>query len=212
MLVRILKHRGCKQRGFLTIPWVNHNSKMTNGALIQFMNYAVVMATFIKMHQSMEHFVYEIMIYHVWLFSDNQPVLWLLAAVHTASKRFCIKVFTAWFVGVCITKVLGKGTGAYWKETALTFRLLCQKVLIKYQQSTNNRATFGHTTSQTVCVVLDFAEMRERERETRSLYGSRAEPEWTATWQLTVCDTSWPLDLAHIHYNSVWSLGLCSST
>lgn len=95
MLVGLLKHCGCKERGFfLTVPWVNHKSKMTNGALIQFMNYAVVMVTFIKMDQTTEHFVYEIMIYHVRLVTDNQTVLFLLATVHTVSSAFCLKVFT----------------------------------------------------------------------------------------------------------------------
>lgn len=36
---------------------------MTNGTLIQFMNYAVVMVTLIKMRQCADHFVYELMIY-----------------------------------------------------------------------------------------------------------------------------------------------------
>lgn len=126
--VRILKHCGCKQRGFLTIPSVNHNSEMTNGALIQFMNYAVVMATFIKMHQSTEHFVYEMMIYHVWLFTDNQAVSFCWLQFTNMSEIFCSKVFSDWFVGVWINKVLGKGTGPYWEETALVFLLLCQKV------------------------------------------------------------------------------------
>lgn len=161
ILVWILKHHGCKQKGFLTIPCVNHKSKMTNGALIQFMNYAVVMATFIKMHQSTEHFVYEIMIYHVWLFTANQAGL-LLAVVHTMSKIFCLKVFTDWFIDVCLNKVLGHRT--LLKRNCIRVSAPLPEGRLKYQQSNNNHAKFGHTISQAVCVVLAFAE-RERDWE-----------------------------------------------
>lgn len=46
-----------------SLAGVNHNSKPTNRTLIQFMNYAVVIATLIKMRQSADHFVDELMIY-----------------------------------------------------------------------------------------------------------------------------------------------------
>lgn len=135
MLVVLLKHCGCKQRDFfLTVSWVNHNSKMTNGALIQFMNYAVVMATFIKMDQTTEHFVYEIMIYHVLTCHWQSDSVFLLAAVHTVSRAFSLKVFINWFVGVCMNEVLGAGTGPSWIETALAFPFLCQKVGSTNQQ------------------------------------------------------------------------------
>ncbi len=59
-MMGVLKQRGCGQRFFIFLTilgWVNHNSKTTNGTLIQFMNYAVVMATLIKMRQSADLFV-----------------------------------------------------------------------------------------------------------------------------------------------------------
>lgn len=65
-MMGVLKQRGCGQRFFFfwqSLAGVNHNSKMTNGTLIQFMNYAVVMATLIKMRQSADLFVDELMIY-----------------------------------------------------------------------------------------------------------------------------------------------------